>query len=205
MGLLRNGSKKGGKKTGIIVGTVAVLALAGLGSSVGKTGSTSNAASSTAAVSSSVVAVANGQSQSLEVTRQSEAATLGVSASQAKPSQQVSKANQAQTSQQGTNSNQAAAQQNTTANQVATGNNNTSGQTKTNNNGGNNAGGGDFTPNQPLTNVTGQYIINKNSDKFHLASCSTLKTMSAENKEIINGSREEIIARGFVPCKKCNP
>lgn len=205
MGLLRNGSKKGGKKTGIIVGTVAVLALAGLGSSVGKTGSTSNTASSTTAVSSSVVAVVNNQSQSSVASLQSEASTLGVSASQVKPSQQASKANQTQTSQQGTNSNQAAAQQNTTANQVATGNNNTSGQTKTNNNGGNNAGGGDFTPNQPLTNVTGQYIINKNSDKFHLASCSTLKTMSAENKEIINGSREEIIARGFVPCKKCNP
>lgn len=205
MGLLRNGSKKGGKKTGIIVGTVAVLALAGLGSSVGKTGSTSNTASSTTAVSSSVVAVVNNQPQSSVASLQSEASTLGVSASQVKPSQQASKANQTQTSQQGTNSNQAAAQQNTTANQVATGNNNTSGQTKTNNNGGNNAGGGDFTPNQPLTNVTGQYIINKNSDKFHLASCSTLKTMSAENKEIINGSREEIIARGFVPCKKCNP
>lgn len=205
MGLLRNGSKKGGKKTGIIVGTVAVLALAGLGSSVGKTGSTSNTAGSTTAVSSSAVAVVNNQSQSSVASLQSEASTLGVSASQVKPSQQASKADQTQTSQQGTNSNQAAAQQNTTANQVATGNNNTSGQTKTNNNGGNNAGGGDFTPNQPLTNITGQYIINKNSDRFHLASCSTLKTMSAENKEIINGSREEIIARGFVPCKKCNP
>ena len=49
------------------------------------------------------------------------------------------------------------------------------------------------------------YILNTNTMKFHIPTCSSVAQMSESNKEYSNASRDEIIARGFVPCKRCNP
>ena len=49
------------------------------------------------------------------------------------------------------------------------------------------------------------YILNLNTMKFHIPSCSSVAQMSESNKEYSNTSRDEIIARGFDPCKRCNP
>jgi hypothetical protein len=49
------------------------------------------------------------------------------------------------------------------------------------------------------------YILNISSKKFHYPHCGSVKQMKEENKEVSESSREEIIARGYVPCKKCNP
>ena len=49
------------------------------------------------------------------------------------------------------------------------------------------------------------YIINKSSKKFHLESCPTVKRMKKANKEKYTGSRNDLIAQGYDPCKKCNP
>lgn len=49
------------------------------------------------------------------------------------------------------------------------------------------------------------YILNTNSKKFHYPSCSSVGSMSNKNKKEFFGTRDEAIAKGYVPCKKCNP
>ena len=49
------------------------------------------------------------------------------------------------------------------------------------------------------------YIVNKSSKKFHYPTCQGVKEMKSENKREINGTRQELIDRGYSPCKKCNP
>ena len=48
----------------------------------------------------------------------------------------------------------------------------------------------------------GGYIGNANSKKFHRPSCSTLP---AEHNRVYFGSRDEAVAAGMAPCKRCNP
>lgn len=49
------------------------------------------------------------------------------------------------------------------------------------------------------------YILNTNTHKFHYPSCGSVKQMSEKNKWAYNGSRADIIAMGYIACKKCNP
>lgn len=49
------------------------------------------------------------------------------------------------------------------------------------------------------------YILNINSKKFHYPNCPSVKRMKESNKEYYTGSRDDLIARGFDPCKNCNP
>ena len=58
--------------------------------------------------------------------------------------------------------------------------------------GGNSAGGTD-------------YVANKNTGKFHYPDCSSVKQMKESNKLYFNGTRDELIRKGYDPCKKCNP
>ena len=50
-----------------------------------------------------------------------------------------------------------------------------------------------------------QYILNKNTKKFHKPSCSSVKQMKESNKIVSTKSREEIIADGYDPCGRCHP
>lgn len=49
------------------------------------------------------------------------------------------------------------------------------------------------------------YILNTSSKKFHLPSCSGVKTMKEENKQEYTGKREDLIGEGYSPCGTCNP
>ena len=49
------------------------------------------------------------------------------------------------------------------------------------------------------------YILNTNTHKFHYPECGSAKKMKEENKEYYNGSRADIIARGYSPCGNCKP
>lgn len=49
------------------------------------------------------------------------------------------------------------------------------------------------------------YILNKNSKKFHYPWCSSVSDMSEHNKEYFTGTRDDAIAKGYTPCKRCNP
>ncbi|MBR3953670.1 MAG: hypothetical protein IKJ82_08735 [Oscillospiraceae bacterium] len=49
------------------------------------------------------------------------------------------------------------------------------------------------------------YVLNKNTKKFHKPSCSSAKQIKDKNREYFTGTREEVLARGFDPCGRCNP
>lgn len=49
------------------------------------------------------------------------------------------------------------------------------------------------------------YILNTNTKKFHLSDCASVKRMSEKNKLTYEGSRQDVINKGYDPCKKCNP
>lgn len=52
-------------------------------------------------------------------------------------------------------------------------------------------------------NIT--YVLNTNSKKFHSPSCSSVNDMKAKNRKDVSISRDEVMALGYVPCKRCNP
>lgn len=49
------------------------------------------------------------------------------------------------------------------------------------------------------------YVLNKNSMKFHLPSCSSCAKIKAENKGSYTGSRDDLISKGYSPCGNCHP
>ncbi len=49
------------------------------------------------------------------------------------------------------------------------------------------------------------YIVNMNTGKFHYPSCDSVKDMKEKNKMYYEGTRDELIQQGYVPCKRCNP
>ena len=52
---------------------------------------------------------------------------------------------------------------------------------------------------------TTEYVLNTNSKKFHLPSCSSVDQMGPKNREDVEDTRENLIAKGYDPCKRCNP
>lgn len=49
------------------------------------------------------------------------------------------------------------------------------------------------------------YILNKNTDKFHYSWCHSVDQMKEKNKIYFTGTRSEVINKGYSPCKNCNP
>ncbi len=49
------------------------------------------------------------------------------------------------------------------------------------------------------------YVLNKSTKKFHYPSCSSIAQMKESNRGTFSGNRDELIAQGYDPCKKCNP
>lgn len=54
-------------------------------------------------------------------------------------------------------------------------------------------------------NISSEYILNSNTMKFHLPTCSSVSQMKEYNKKTYTGQREDLIAQGYMPCKNCNP
>lgn len=50
-----------------------------------------------------------------------------------------------------------------------------------------------------------EYIINKNTKKFHDPSCSSVKDTLAKNRQTVTESRERLLEQGYEPCGKCKP
>ena len=55
------------------------------------------------------------------------------------------------------------------------------------------------------TDTSSSYILNTNTKKFHYPSCSSVKKMSDKNKQEFNGSRNDVISKGYDPCQICHP
>lgn len=49
------------------------------------------------------------------------------------------------------------------------------------------------------------YVLNTNSKKFHTSTCRYVKQMKDKNKGSYTGTRSEVIALGYEPCKVCGP
>lgn len=49
------------------------------------------------------------------------------------------------------------------------------------------------------------YVLNINTKKFHYPTCDSVSDIKAKNREDYHGNRDEIIAQGYEPCKRCNP
>ena len=49
------------------------------------------------------------------------------------------------------------------------------------------------------------YILNNNSLKFHYPDCKSVHKIKDKNKEEVRTTRDELIKRGYEPCKICNP
>lgn len=61
-------------------------------------------------------------------------------------------------------------------------------------------------PTQESVEITGtDYVLNKNSKKFHYPGCGSVKKMKESNKEFYTGTREDLIDRGYDPCGNCHP
>ena len=80
------------------------------------------------------------------------------------------------------------------------------GESQLSNDGGSSAGsteGNKEAENEQKTEST--YVLNTNTKKFHLPSCSSLNQMNESNKGEFTGTRDELIQQGYEPCKRCHP
>ena len=57
----------------------------------------------------------------------------------------------------------------------------------------------------PLPEGEITYILNRNSQKFHLPDCKSVSKISVKNREEYKGNREYLLSIGYEPCKNCNP
>lgn len=68
-------------------------------------------------------------------------------------------------------------------------------------------------PSEPATESTTppsegtpqDYVLNKNSKKFHYPSCSSAKQIKDTNREDFYGTRDELLAMNYSPCGRCYP
>ncbi len=49
------------------------------------------------------------------------------------------------------------------------------------------------------------YVLNTNTHKFHYPSCSSAGQIKSSNRQDYTGSRSDLIAMGYDPCKRCKP
>ncbi len=50
-----------------------------------------------------------------------------------------------------------------------------------------------------------EYILNTNSKKFHVPSCSLANNIKETNRQDYTGTREALIEEGYSPCQSCKP
>ncbi len=62
-------------------------------------------------------------------------------------------------------------------------------------------------PDRSLPATTGEitYVANTNTRKFHRPDCGSVSDMKVKNRWDTTLSREELIAQGYEPCKRCKP
>lgn len=61
---------------------------------------------------------------------------------------------------------------------------------------------------QPTETTAGEeahYVLNTNSMKFHLPTCSGVESMSPANRQEYTGTRQALLDQGYTPCGICKP
>lgn len=49
------------------------------------------------------------------------------------------------------------------------------------------------------------YVINRNTKKFHYLDCPSVEQMAEHNKKEYTGDRDDLVTQGYEPCKRCDP
>lgn len=49
------------------------------------------------------------------------------------------------------------------------------------------------------------FVVNTNTGKFHIPSCSSVEKMKEKNKKEVTCTRDELIEKGYSPCGMCHP
>ena len=63
-----------------------------------------------------------------------------------------------------------------------------------------------YTEPATTTGIVGiNYIINRNTGKFHYPDCPSVKQMAEHNKKEYTGNRDDLVTQGYEPCKRCDP
>ena len=55
----------------------------------------------------------------------------------------------------------------------------------------------------PASEIT--YVLNTSKRKLHRPDCPSVRDMKEKNRQDFSGTREEALAMGYAPCKRCNP
>ena len=63
----------------------------------------------------------------------------------------------------------------------------------------------EITTDASTDDVTCDYVLNTSSKKFHDPACSSVAKIKENNRENFTGERQELLTRGYEPCKVCNP
>ena len=63
----------------------------------------------------------------------------------------------------------------------------------------------EITTDSPTDDVSCTYVLNRSSKKFHDPACSSVAKIKENNRENFTGERQELLTRGYEPCKVCNP
>lgn len=58
-------------------------------------------------------------------------------------------------------------------------------------------------PSNESVSAEADYILNINTKKFHLPSCSSVDDMKDCNRQDFHGTFEEAVEQGYIPCKRC--
>ena len=61
------------------------------------------------------------------------------------------------------------------------------------------------TPEPEPVDEGSEYILNKNTKKFHYSWCSSVGQMKESNKIYFDGTSAQARKKGYKPCKRCNP
>lgn len=61
------------------------------------------------------------------------------------------------------------------------------------------------TKTEQTKNSSMVYVLNMNTQKFHLPGCSSVSNIHKENRGEYKGTREELIEQGYEPCGVCKP
>ncbi len=49
------------------------------------------------------------------------------------------------------------------------------------------------------------YVLNTNTMKFHVPSCSSVGDIAANNRQDFTGTRDDVLNMGYKPCGRCHP
>jgi DNA-entry nuclease len=60
-------------------------------------------------------------------------------------------------------------------------------------------------PPAPETERKTTYVLNTNTMKFHVPTCSSVKKIKETNYGTFTGTRDEVLEIGFDPCGNCHP